>query len=180
MISIMLLVVLVALAVGSPVFAQDEEAFIALTPAAACPGERVTVTPIITTITFVTTDFDIAAVSPSLDDGIVTMVLSSDPVGLITNQVCSDRDFPWQCTFVVGESASCGHYTVTVARSTDEASSSQLIIGSGVFDVAGPCCAVGGCVQPVNTFALLSPWLAAIGLVGCISTVALVTKKRRQ
>jgi len=38
--------------------------------------------------------------------------------------------------------------------------------------VAGPCCAaVGGCVQPVNTFTLLSPWLAVIALVGCIGTV---------
>jgi hypothetical protein len=39
---------------------------------------------------------------------------------------------------------------------------------------------VGGALMPANTLALLSPWLAVIGLVGCISTVALVTKKRRQ
>jgi hypothetical protein len=36
--------------------------------------------------------------------------------------------------------------------------------------------AVGGWVQPVNTFALLSPWIAMIGLVGCIGTVVAVTK----
>ena len=35
---------------------------------------------------------------------------------------------------------------------------------------------VGGIVAPVNTFAVLAPWLAAIGLVGCIGTVAVVAK----
>jgi len=40
--------------------------------------------------------------------------------------------------------------------------------------------AVGGIVIPVNTFAVLAPWLAVIGLVGCIGTVVVVAKKRRQ
>ena len=40
--------------------------------------------------------------------------------------------------------------------------------------------AVGGIVIPVRTFAVLAPWLAVIGLIGCIGTVALVTKKRCQ
>jgi len=38
---------------------------------------------------------------------------------------------------------------------------------------------VGGVVIPPNTFALVSPWLAVIGLVGCIATVVVVAKKRR-
>jgi hypothetical protein len=38
---------------------------------------------------------------------------------------------------------------------------------------------VGGIVAPVNTFAVLAPWLAVIGLVGCIGTVVVVAKKRR-
>jgi hypothetical protein len=38
---------------------------------------------------------------------------------------------------------------------------------------------VGGVVTPVNNFALLTPWLAVIGLVGCISTVVVVAKKRQ-
>jgi hypothetical protein len=192
MISMVLLVVLVALAVGSPVFAQVE-AFIILTPAAACPGETVTVT--VPTITVTVTDevvgggIGIAAVSPSLDDG-SPYVLSSKPVGLVTNQVCSIPEFGSlvqgasfgrnvQCTFRVSESATCGsHYTVTLALSADEASIDQgILIGSAPFVVA--CCAVGGCVQPVNTFALLSPWLAVIGLVGCVGTAALVVRKRR-
>jgi hypothetical protein len=40
-------------------------------------------------------------------------------------------------------------------------------------------CAVGGVVVPVNMFAVVSPWLAVIGLVGCISTVVVVAKKRQ-
>jgi hypothetical protein len=41
------------------------------------------------------------------------------------------------------------------------------------------CCAVGGCVQPVNTFGLIAPWVAVVGLVGCIGTVVVVAKKRQ-
>jgi hypothetical protein len=37
----------------------------------------------------------------------------------------------------------------------------------------------GGIVTPVNTFAVLSPWLAVVGAVGCIGTVVVVAKKRR-
>jgi hypothetical protein len=37
---------------------------------------------------------------------------------------------------------------------------------------------VGGVVVPANTFALVSPWPAVIGLVGCIGTAAVVAKKR--
>ena len=40
--------------------------------------------------------------------------------------------------------------------------------------------AVGGVVMPTNMFALLSPWLAVIGLVGCIGTAAVVAKKREK
>jgi hypothetical protein len=39
--------------------------------------------------------------------------------------------------------------------------------------------AVGGVVIPANTLALVSPWLAVIGLVGCIGTIVVVAKKRR-
>jgi hypothetical protein len=47
---------------------------------------------------------------------------------------------------------------------------------------AGSCPgeAVGGVVVPANPFALVAPWLAVIGLVGCIGTVAIVFEKRRQ
>jgi hypothetical protein len=39
---------------------------------------------------------------------------------------------------------------------------------------------VGGVMIPVSTFAVLAPWLVVIGLVGCIGTVFVVVKKRRQ
>ena len=39
---------------------------------------------------------------------------------------------------------------------------------------------VGGYVASVDKQAVLSPWLAVIGVVACIGTVALVTKKRRR
>jgi hypothetical protein len=34
-------------------------------------------------------------------------------------------------------------------------------------------------VMPVNTVALVSPWVAAIGAVGCIGTVVVVAKRCR-
>jgi hypothetical protein len=48
------------------------------------------------------------------------------------------------------------------------------------FTFSTPTAAVGGVVIPVNKFAVLAPWLALIGLVGCIGTVFVVAKKRRQ
>jgi len=39
--------------------------------------------------------------------------------------------------------------------------------------------AVGGVVLPANTFALVAPWLAVIGLVGCIGIAAMIVKRRR-
>jgi hypothetical protein len=36
-----------------------------------------------------------------------------------------------------------------------------------------------GVVMPANTLALVSPWLAVVGLVACIGTVVVVAKKRR-
>jgi hypothetical protein len=37
---------------------------------------------------------------------------------------------------------------------------------------------VGGVVMSVNTFAVLEPWLAVIGLVGCIGTIVVIAEKR--
>jgi hypothetical protein len=60
---------------------------------------------------------------------------------------------------------------------------------SGTCSVSGPItldltfgtasAAVGGVVIPVNMFAVLAPWLAVIGVVGCIVTVAIVARKRQ-
>jgi len=42
-----------------------------------------------------------------------------------------------------------------------------------------PIAPVGGIVIPANNFAIVAPWLAVIGLVGCIGTAVVVAKKRR-
>jgi hypothetical protein len=49
--------------------------------------------------------------------------------------------------------------------------------GSGSTSTpAGP---VGGFMEPVNKLVIFAPWLAVIGLVGCIATVVVVSRKRR-
>jgi hypothetical protein len=45
-----------------------------------------------------------------------------------------------------------------------------------VLTLGNAAAAVGGIVIPVNTFAVLAPWLA---VVGCIGIVAVVVRKRR-
>jgi len=42
-----------------------------------------------------------------------------------------------------------------------------------------PAAPVGGVMIPVNKFAVLAPWLAVIGLVGCIGAAVVVAKNRR-
>jgi hypothetical protein len=49
----------------------------------------------------------------------------------------------------------------------------------GLVLTLGNAAAVGGVVIPVNMFAVLAPWLAVIGVVGCIVTVAIVARKRQ-
>jgi len=49
-----------------------------------------------------------------------------------------------------------------------------------VLTFGNAAAAVGGVVIPVKAFAVLAPWLAVIGVVGCIGTVFVVAKKRRQ
>jgi hypothetical protein len=38
---------------------------------------------------------------------------------------------------------------------------------------------VGGVAIPANTLAILGPWLAVIGVVGCIGTIVVIAKKRQ-
>jgi hypothetical protein len=42
-----------------------------------------------------------------------------------------------------------------------------------------PIAPVGGVVRAANTLVIVAPWLAIIGLVGCIGTVAVIVKKRQ-
>jgi hypothetical protein len=71
-----------------------------------------------------------------------------------------------------------GLYMVQFIREDSEA---PLLISEAEFQVGyggsneSP---VGGVISPVNTLAVLAPWLAVIGLVGCAATVVVVAKKR--
>jgi hypothetical protein len=170
-ISLALLIVLVVLVGVSPVFAPVERVII-FDPPSACRGATVTFTLPAGPGDIVGGGISIAAVSP-LAGGEV--VLSSNPDGLSASDRPECSFFDSECTFQVSESARCGRYTVTITSLTGGLGAASI---SGTFDVAGSCCAVGGCVQPVNTFALLSPWMAVIGLIGCMGTVVVVTKKR--
>jgi F0F1-type ATP synthase assembly protein I len=38
---------------------------------------------------------------------------------------------------------------------------------------------VGGLIYGADRVAVVSPWLAVIGTVGCVATVAIVVRKRR-
>jgi hypothetical protein len=46
------------------------------------------------------------------------------------------------------------------------------------FDLEACTAAVGGFVIPANNFAIVAPWLAIVGVVGCIGTLVVVAKKR--
>jgi len=74
--------------------------------------------------------------------------------------------------FVVAAGAS-GSYSVTVSY-FGQASAPVQFNADG--NLGGP---VGGVVTPANTLAVLAPWLAVIGLVGCIGTAVAVARKRR-
>jgi hypothetical protein len=165
--------ILVGLAGISPAFADGRG--LIFTPPAACPGERVTFpNPIVDDV--VGGGIGIAAVSPLLAPTLVSV--DSDPVGLVAVASPECSVGKPTCTFVISESARCGHYTVTVTFEFAFDGRARVTV-YGPFDVPATCCsAVGGCVQPVNAFTLLSPWLAAIGIVGCIGTAVVIAKKR--
>jgi len=101
--------------------------------------------------------------------------VSSKPSGLISNPTCVlspiDLGQRASASFTVA-CAPAGDYTVIL---TGNPSENQV---STSFSNEGGSCPVGGVVLPVNTLVLVSPWLAVIGIVGCISTVVVVAKKR--
>jgi hypothetical protein len=48
------------------------------------------------------------------------------------------------------------------------------------FDLEACAAPVGGVLTPANTFAIVAPWLAVIGVVGCIGAVVVVVVKKRR
>jgi hypothetical protein len=99
----------------------------------------------------------------------------STPAGLVgpnrnTDFVCMVAgDGSMAGWFVVAVGAS-GSYSVSVSYFTQASDPEQ-------FAVTQPA-PVGGVVEPVNYLMMLSPWLAVIGLVGCVGTMVVVNKKR--
>jgi hypothetical protein len=51
--------------------------------------------------------------------------------------------------------------------------------GTGTFTTDPTCPAVGAVVTTVNAFSILAPWIAVLGLVGCVVTIAVVAKKKQ-
>jgi len=102
--------------------------------------------------------------------------VSSSPNGLISNPTCllsgGGGEQSASASFTVA-CAPAGEYAVTVTGNRGD------YAGPVSFDnEGGPCPAVGGVVMPANTLAILTPWLAVIGLVTCIGTVVVVAKKK--
>ena len=108
----------------------------------------------------------------SLSD--TSCTISSKPSGLISDPTCllsgGERGQTASASFTVA-CAPAGEYTITVTGNPmDDQRSIEFLNEGG-------SCPVGGVVMPVNTLAILGPWFAVIGLVGCIGTVVVVTKK---
>ena len=86
----------------------------------------------------------------------------------------------WQDRAISGQllSISCDGRTLAVGHYANPQTTAYLL-DTGY---SSPCCgageAVGGAVMPVNILASLGPWLAVIGVVGCVGTAVVIAKKR--
>jgi hypothetical protein len=145
--------------------ALDAEPQISLSPIFGPPGTIVTVTG---------SGFIVSA-QPYCD-------FVSSPAGLVgptrgTDFVCNIDNTGSVATswFVVAAGAS-GSYSVTVSYFGQASAPVQFTVSQPQRPP------VGGVVVPVNTFAILGPWLTVIALVGCIGTVVAVAKswKKRE
>jgi hypothetical protein len=85
----------------------------------------------------------------------------------------ADNSGNYQITF--SPSLSVGQYGAQVAYL---GAASPCVAFAVIEAPPAPPPAVGGVVMPANTLSILAPWLAVIGLVGCIGTVVVATKKR--
>jgi hypothetical protein len=165
--SLLFLIFLLALAGSSPVFGVDG-AIIELTPPSGCPNDSVIV----------------YAEFPSPPPSFTAHVtFTSAPYGLLSELgTCIDLvddTIGVSCPFTVPESACARACTVTASLTTDGTVVDSVSASFEVPSTCGRACAVGGGVQPVNKLTTLSPWLAVIGLVGCISAAVVVAKKRQ-
>lgn len=163
-ISILSLMVVVALAGVSPVYGTS----LTVSPSSGCAG------------TIVTIEYSF----PSGSDVDVSSIFLKYP-NLFEPFQCSvrilDDTVEGRCEPRVSASACSGRYAFTAIEDGQVVATAYFTVPSTCPGVQ-PCpvgAAVGGCVQPVNSFALLSPWIAVIGVAGCIGTVVVFAKKRR-
>jgi len=74
------------------------------------------------------------------------------------------------------EYATSGVSSPTTFPATVSSLSAWVEVGVALNPTAAP---VGGFVESINKLGLLVPWLAVIGLVGCIGAVVVVARKRQ-
>jgi hypothetical protein len=95
-----------------------------------------------------------------------------DVTGIVQDWACGASNYGFMIRYPVGEDGSDVRFVYFDSKETENDP-----ILTVTFEPSGGCpAAVGGVVMPANTLALVAPWLAVIGLVGCIGTVVVVAK----
>lgn len=89
---------------------------------------------------------------------------------------CSLTNLVSQYAFVKGGGLNLSLQLLAATWFCDLGQPSHLHLTLTFGNAAAP---VGGVIIPVSALGVLAPWLAAVGIVGCIVTVLAVAKKRR-
>jgi hypothetical protein len=134
--------------------------------------------PFTATITFdgsLPGDFTIVIVFTVGDGGLHSESKITGTLLLLSETDCMFENLASQYAFVTGAG-----FTLNLQLLTHNGACSILSNEGFVFQLPtltfGNVAPVGGLVMPANTFALVAPWLAVIGLVGCIGTIVVVVK----
>jgi hypothetical protein len=138
--------------------------------------------PFTATITFdgsLPGDFTIVLVFTVGDGGLHSESKITGTLSELGETGCMFENLASQYAFVTGAG-----FTLSLRLLTHNGACSIQDNGEFAFQLPtltfGNVAPVGGFVMPTNTFALVSPWLMVIAVVGCMCTVAVVAKKRRQ
>ena len=149
----------------------------------------------VTAITLVISPPSPTAGQPITFSGTVTPPFGSADTGYVKLFGGSGCDIVYWINSIQFTADSTGAYTVTdhtgLVAGSYSALAQDFSYGASApgvcvdFTVSSPPpppspTAVGGVVMPANNFAIFVPWVAVIGLVGCISTVVVVAKKREK
>jgi hypothetical protein len=176
------------LPVGSySVYVRDDSSPDYPPPQSSCVDFTVTAT-----ITLVISPSSPRAGQPITFSGIVTPPFGSADTGYVKLFVFSGCQDVYWITSVPFSADSTGAYTTTdksglvagsysaLAQDFSYGASPPGICVDFTVTSQPPVTAapVGGVVVPANNLAIAAPWLAIIGLVGCVGTVVVVRKKR--